>query len=337
MSRNSFFTLKYENGFLIFIDQTRLPFEKNYIKTDDYERIAEGIERLEIRGAPAIGIAAAFALSLSIKDVETDIQKSFDTAYNRLFKTRPTAVNLFYGLNEIKKVFDVNKYNENIFNLMIEKAKQIHNEDIEKCNSIAQNGLKIFSKKLNVLTHCNTGKLATGGNGTAINVIRYAFEKGFVNHVYADETRPLFQGSRLTAFEFAEYGIPCSIITDSTAAYTMQQNKIDVVITGADRIASNGDTANKIGTYNLAVLCKHHNIPFYIAAPETTIDRTINSGKEISIELRNKDEVLKVNGISVTNEDYDAYTPAFDVTPSELITGIITEKDLYFYPYYFKK
>lgn len=335
MSRNSFFTLKYEDGFLVYIDQTRLPFEKNYIKTDEYERIAEGIERLEIRGAPAIGIAAAFALALSIKKTNEDVQKTFDTAYNRLFKTRPTAVNLFYGLNEIKKIFDSNKLNENIYHLMIEKAKQIHNEDIEKCNLIAENGLQIFPKKLNVLTHCNTGKLATGGDGTAINVIRYAFEKGFVNNVYADETRPLLQGSRLTAFEFAEYGIPCSIITDSTAAYAMQQNKIDVVITGADRIASNGDTANKIGTYNLAVLCKHHNIPFYIAAPETTIDRKINSGKEISIELRNKDEVLKINGVNVTKEDYDAYSPAFDVTPSELIKGIITDKDLYSYPYNF--
>ncbi len=337
MSRNSFFSLKFEDDLLIYLDQTKLPFEKKYIKTDNYERIAEGIERLEIRGAPAIGIAAAFALALSIKNTQKNISLELNKAYQRLYRTRPTAVNLFYGLNEIKKVFDVNLNNENIYNLLVEKAKEIHYDDIEKCVLIAKNGLQIFKTKMNVLTHCNAGKLATGGDGTAINVIRYAFENGLVQSVFADETRPLLQGSRLTAFEFDEYGIPCTIITDSTAAYAMKLNKIDLVITGADRIASNGDTANKIGTYNLAVLCKHHNIPFYVAAPETTIDFSINSGEEISIELRNKREILTVNGVKVTKEEFETYSPAFDVTPSELISGIITDKKLYQNPYHFKK
>ena len=222
-----------------------------------------------------------------------------------------------------------------MYEILLNKAKEIHQDDIYKCKKIGENGLKIFKAKSTVLTHCNTGKLATAGEGTAFNVIKTGFENNLVKFVYADETRPLLQGSRLTAFELERSGIPFAIQSDSSAAVLIQQKKIDFVITGADRIALNGDTANKIGTYNLAVLCYHHNIPFYIAAPTTTIDKKLISGEDIKIEIRNKNELLKINGNNITPENYNAFTPAFDVTPSHLITGIITDRDVYFFPYNF--
>lgn len=316
------------------LDQTKLPLKEEWIVTDDFERVAIAIERLEVRGAPAIGVAAAFALSLSLKNIRSS--ETFFMAYERLKSTRPTAVNLFYGLNEIKKVFDENSTSAaNIYELLIDRAKKIHEEDIVMCENIAKNGLKIFTKKSSVLTHCNAGALATGGDGTAVNVIRYAFENGFVDFVHADETRPLLQGSRLTAWELHKYGIPFSINTDSTAAVLMAMGKVDLVITGADRIAVNGDSANKIGTYNLAVLCKHHGIPFYIAAPSSTFDKNCLSGDQIKIELRDKKELSHFGDKQITSDEYDAYCPAFDVTPHNLITAIITEKEVYKPPFNF--
>lgn len=332
----SYFSIKFENDRFIFLDQTKLPLKEVYVETDDYERIAEAIESLEVRGAPAIGISAAYGLALSLKSISRgDITNSFYAAYRRLEKTRPTAVNLFHALNETKKVFESNIDSQNIYEEVLAKAKEIHQNDIIFCDRIGENGSKLFLKKSNVLTHCNTGKLATGGDGTAFNVIRTAFKLGLVNFVYADETRPLLQGSRLTAFELEKNGIPFAIQTDSMAAVLMQQGKVDLVITGADRIALNGDAANKIGTYNLAVLCNYHNIPFYIAAPTTTIDRTIPSGADIKIEYRNKNEIINFNGLQVTPSNYEAFTPAFDVTPSHLISGIITEETIHFFPYNF--
>ncbi len=332
---SEFFNLKFENNELIFINQTKLPFQEEYIKTDDYNRIAGAIEKLEIRGAPAIGIAAAFALSLSLKEAATE--KNFYNAYNRLKVTRPTAVNLFWALEKMKSVYEEKKNSGSIYNFLIEAALEIQRDDIDKCDRIASNGIKIFKKKSNVITHCNTGKLATGGEGTAFAVIKKAFENNFVNFVYADETRPLLQGSRLTAFELHKSGIPFNIITDSTGAFLMKQGKIDLAITGADRIASNGDSANKVGTYNLAVICKHHNIPFYIAAPTSTIDYSISNASEIPIEERNSEEVTSINGKEVTLPVYDVYNPSFDKIPANLITGIITEEGLFSYPYEFTK
>jgi len=320
---------------LRFINQAKLPLEEEVIISDKFERIAEAIERLEIRGAPAIGIAAAYALALSLKDVPSKEQtKIFEKAFQRLASTRPTAVNLFFCLGEIKKVFNESQNEDNLFSKLVQKAKEIHNEDIKLCNKIAENGLTIFKKKCKVLTHCNTGFLATGGNGTALNVIRKAFENNLVEHVYADETRPLLQGSRLTAWELDNLGIPFSINTDSTAAVLMQKGKIDLVITGADRIAVNGDSANKIGTYNLAVLCSFHNIPFYIAAPGTTIDYNCLNGDYIKIESRSGKELTEFGGRQIT-KDYPAYCPAFDVTHNELITAIITEKGVHKPPFNF--
>ena len=327
--------VEFTENNLRFINQTKLPLEEEIIISDQYERIAEAIERLEIRGAPAIGVAAAYALALSLKDIPTkDHLKVFENAFQRLALTRPTAVNLFFCLREMKKVFNEFHNDEKLFSKLVKKAKEIHNDDINLCNEIAENGLTIFKKKSSVLTHCNTGFLATGGNGTALNIIRKAFGKNLIEHVYADETRPLLQGSRLTAWELDNLKIPFSINTDSTAAVLMQKGKVDLVITGADRIAVNGDTANKIGTYNLAVLCRFHNIPFYIAAPGTTIDKNCPNGDNIKIELRSGKELTEIKGMKIT-DGYPAYCPAFDVTPNELISAIITEKGVHKPPYNF--
>jgi methylthioribose-1-phosphate isomerase len=333
---SSFKSIDFWSDQLILIDQTKLPLAEEYIHIDDYERIAVSIERLEVRGAPAIGVSVAYAIALSFKEEPADREVCFDKVYNRLFRTRPTAVNLFWALKEMKDVFLKNRSEENLYEILLKKAKEIHQDDVDKCNGMAANGLDIFPDDAVVLTHCNTGQLATGGGGTAFFVIQNAYEKGKVKFVYADETRPLLQGSRLTAFELEKAGIPFKINTDSTAAFLMKQGLIDLVITGADRIASNGDAANKIGTYNLAVLCKHHNIPFYIAAPTSTIDKELEFGDQIKIEERSKDEIVSIKGVPVTKDSYDVYSPAFDVTPNELIAGIITEEALHKPPYNFK-
>lgn len=328
--------VELKNEQLHIIDQTKLPLAEEIIITDNLERIAVAIERLEVRGAPAIGVTAAYALALALKNIPGEKQSEvFSKSFNRLASTRPTAVNLFYALNEMKKVFEQLKTDKNIYKDLIDRAISIHDDDIKLCDSIANNGLRIFTKKMRVLTHCNAGALATGGDGTAVNVIRNAFENGLVEHVYADETRPLLQGSRLTAWELDKYGIPFSINTDSTAAFLMQQDKVDLVIVGADRIAINGDAANKIGTYNLAVLCNYHKIPFYIAAPTTTIDNNCPSGKEIKIELRDKRELTHFGEKQITSDEYSAYCPAFDVTPNHLISAIITEIDVHKPPFDF--
>ncbi len=339
MDKKEYFSIDFKDDKIVYLDQTGLPFREEYVETDDYERVAEAIERLEIRGAPLIGIAAAYALSLSIKNFKNrNIEENFYKAYHRLHRTRPTAVNLFFALDEIRNVYEKNKNNSgDLYALLVEKAKQIHTDDIEKCRKIGENGLKIYRKKSKILTHCNTGKLATGGDGTAFNVIKKGFENNLVEFVYADETRPLLQGSRLTAFELERCGIPFAIETDSMAASLMKSGNVDFVVVGADRIALNGDAANKIGTLTLAILSEYYNIPFYVAAPTTTIDRTIISGDEINIEQRAKDEILKINGAQIAPEKYETYSPAFDVTPSHLITGIITEEDVYTFPYNFIK
>ncbi len=330
---NGFFSLKYENEKFVFIDQTRLPLEEIYIETDNYERIADAIERLEIRGAPAIGIAAAFGITVALKNTLSQHEKQFNLAYERLKRTRPTAVNLFWALDEMKKVFKSQNNFDDIYAKLKARAIQIHEEDIISCDAIAENGVELFQNDSVILTHCNTGQLATGGSGTAFSVIKKGFETGKVKFVYADETRPLLQGSRLTAYELEKSNIPFEILPDSAAAFLMKQRKIDAVIVGADRIAKNGDTANKIGTYNLAILCNYYKIPFYIAAPTSTIDFSINSGDEIKIEMRGNEEISHIRGIKVTKEEYPAYTPAFDVTPNHLISAIITDKQIYKPPF----
>ena len=346
MKQNNYFSIKFENDAVIYLDQTKLPLEENYIETNDYERIATAIEKLELRGAPLIGIAAAYALALSVRknshskspqsgDLKDKADSLFYNACARLTATRPTAVNLFLAIEKMKKKFEANKNSDNIYENLLSRAKEIHQQDAEFCSKIGKNGLSIYEKKSRVLTHCNTGKLATGGDGTAFSVIKTGFENNLVEFVYADETRPLLQGSRLTAYELEKSGIPFALQTDSSAAFLMKENKIDLVITGADRIALNGDAANKIGTYNLALLSYHHNIPFYVAVPSTTIDRSITSGDEIEIEYRNSSELLSIHNTQITSSEYDAFTPAFDITPAHLITGIITEEGIFNFPYNF--
>jgi methylthioribose-1-phosphate isomerase len=306
-----------------------------YVSTDDYERIAIAIEKLELRGAPLIGISAAFALALSFKNFSENHTERFNKVYKRLVLTRPTAVNLFYALDKMKGVFQSITDFTHTYQILLDEAKAIYDYEEHCSNKMAELGFNIFTKKSNVLTHCNTGALATAGFGTAFAVIKNAFDEGFVNHVYVDETRPLLQGLRLTSFELEKNGIPFTVQTDSMAAVLMQQGKVDLVITGADRIALNGDSANKVGTYNLAVLCNYHNIPFYIAAPSTTIDRKIPTGADIEIEYRDSSEILSINGNQIADPNTQTFSPAFDVTPSHLIKGIITEEDIYFFPYNF--
>lgn len=332
MNPNDFYAIKFENDTFSFLDQTQLPFEEKYIETTDYRRVATAIERLEVRGAPQIGIAAAYGLVLALKEQNDD--DMFHSAYERLLNTRPTAVNLQWALQEMKQTYD-NSPDGQRFTALQKKAADIHQDDFNKCDNIAKNALPLFDRKKRVLTHCNAGALATGGDGTALGVIKKAFQEGLIAHVYADETRPLLQGSRLTAYELHKSGIPFSIQPDSAAAMLMRKGKVDIVITGADRITSRGDTANKIGTYMLAILALYHKIPFYIAAPTSTIDVTLKRGREIPIEERDAAEVHQIRHIPVTSADYPIFNPAFDVTPAELITGIITEEKLYSPPYNF--
>ena len=333
MKNTDYFNLKFEDDSLIFINQTLLPFQEEYLKTDDYNRIAEAIERLEIRGAPAIGVAAAYGLALSQK--QNPSEAGFVAAFERLHKTRPTAVNLFWTLNFIKAFYYSTPDSSRSFVALIKQAIFLHADDEKRCASIGINGLPIFKKKSRVLTHCNTGKLATAGEGTAFNVIKQGFLNGLVEFVYADETRPLLQGSRLTAYELDKNRIPFSIITDSMSSFLMQQGNIDLAITGADRITSRGDSANKIGTYALAIACKYHNIPFYIAAPKSTIDTSLVRGADIPIEMRKGEEVTIIRDNQITLPGYPSLSPSFDVTPAELIAGIITEDGLFSFPYNF--
>lgn len=332
---NSYYSINFIKDHLSFLDQTKLPLQEVYVETDDYERIAVAIEKLELRGAPLIGISAAFAIALSFKNISSNQKEHFEKVYKRIASTRPTAVNLFYALDRMKKVFESITDHSKTYQTLLDEAKAIYSYEEFCSKKIAELGSNIFTKKSNVLTHCNTGALATAGFGTAFAVIKKAFDDGFVNHVYAGETRPLLQGLRLTTYELEKNGIPFTVQTDSMSAVLMQQNKIDLVITGADRIALNGDSANKVGTYNLAVLCNYHSIPFYIAAPSTTIDRKIATGAEIEIEYRNGSEITSINGSQIADPNIKTFSPAFDVTPSHLIKGIITEEDIYFFPYNF--
>lgn len=338
MKNKGFKSIDFKDDKLILIDQTKLPLEEEYILTDDINRIAESIKRLEVRGAPAIGVTAAYAMALAFKNPQENRIEHFENSYKLLASTRPTAVNLFWALGEMKKCFYENKDDADIYSKLLSKAVAIHNDDISMCDKIARNGEQIFGgSPKRVLTHCNTGQLATGGFGTALNVIIHGYNKGLVEHVYVDETRPLLQGSRLTAFELEKAGVPFSIITDSTAAMLMAQNKVDLAITGADRIAVNGDSANKIGTYSVAVNCKYHNLPFYIAAPVSTVDFDCATGKQIVIEERGAEEITSIKGVQITKSEYAVYSPAFDVTPAELIRGIITDEGYFEMPFEFKR
>ena len=319
---------------VVLIDQTILPYEYKKIEITDFRDIAKAIKDMIVRGAPAIGISGAHGLALAALEYKklekSEFFKKLDEAAQYLISQRPTAVNLEWAVNKLldfakqQREFSVNEIVEKMF----EYSKKLELEDIEINIAIGDNGAQIVPKGATILTHCNAGALATVGYGTALGVVRSAFEKDNTVQVFADETRPRQQGARLTTWELVEDGIPVTLITDGMSGYFMKKGMIDVVVVGADRIAANGDSANKIGTYNLALVAKAHNIPFYIAAPLSTIDTSIQTGDEIVIEERDAAEVTHINGETVCAKGVNVINPGFDVTPHELIAGIITEKGI---------
>ncbi len=326
--------LEWINGNIRFLDQTKLPLEEVFIKTDDFAVVAEAIKRLAIRGAPLIGIAAAYGVALASlkfkRNKADEIRAYLQSAIDILVSTRPTAVNLFWALHRQRNVLDAWQTNSiaELQKGLLDEAFLIHQEDFEMCERISSFGVELLQQSCSVLVHCNAGALATGGRGTALGIVTKAWEEGKLKCVYIDETRPLLQGARLTAWEMKQANIPATLIVDSTAAVLMKQRKIEVVIVGADRVAINGDVANKVGTYNIAVLAKHHGIPFYVAAPISTIDFQMKTGKEIPIEERDGKEVTEIFGKRISPEDVAVYSPAFDVTPNDLLTAIVTDKGI---------
>ncbi len=327
--------IELRDDYIELIDQTKLPEALEYLKCHDIECLAKAIKNLSIRGAPALGVAAAFGLALVAKkniDKEyNEVLRELEKAGNILKSTRPTAVNLFWAVDRILKKA---KKSNNPAKTAIEEANKIYEENKEVDRMIAIEGAKIIENGDIIITHCNTGILATAGYyGTALGVIIQAFKEGKDIKVFADETRPLLQGARLTSFELVYHKIPVYVIPDGASGFIMKKYGVTKAIVGADRIASNGDTANKIGTYNLAIVSKEHNVEFYVAAPLSTIDLKISSGEEIPIEFRSREEIEFFNGKRIVAEGADIINPAFDVTPNKYIDGIITEKGILRRPY----
>lgn len=332
--------IDWQHGRVRFIDQTRLPLEEVYAETDKVEVLADAIRKLRIRGAPALGITAAFGVVLGANAFSGSNRDEFlhhiENVSSLIGSTRPTAVNLFWALRRMHSVVNRNPSRGvgEMQNDLLNEALAIQREEIETCRMIGLHGSGIIPDGCSILTHCNAGALATGDYGTALSALVQAHESGKKIRVYVNETRPLFQGARLTTWELLQCGIDVVLITDSTAAFVMQQGKIDVVIVGADRIVANGDVANKIGTYNVAVLADRHKVPFYVAAPSSTIDASLLSGKEIPIEERDSREVVELFGHRIAPPGVAVYAPAFDVTPYELVGGIITEYGILRPPYH---
>ena len=314
------------------LDQTLLPAEEVYLEISDYHEIMTAIKELKIRGAPAIGVAGAYGMALGARQITAISKAKFLSELHEIAiaisGTRPTARNLFWAIDRMKIVADKGKDVEDIKTALLKEAKKIHSEEAEATFDLSKNGNELIKDGATILTHCNTGPLATTGYGTALGIIIYAHMQGKKVQVYADETRPLLQGARLTTWELRKIGIPVTLITDSMAGYFMNKGKIDCVIVGADRIAANGDTANKIGTYSVAVLAKENKVPFYVAAPTSTFDLSLSSGRRIPIEQRNPSEVTHIKGIAIAPRYVAAANPAFDVTSSKYITAIITEKGI---------
>ncbi len=324
-------SIHWENNSVTFLDQTALPLRESYLQTADISVLAEAIKTLKIRGAPLLGIAAAYGVLLGLLPVRNGTRaqfvKQFDDSVRIIGATRPTATNLFWALERLKSVVRLNDRDQppELFEKLRSEAVLIHEEDRRMCEAIGRFGAELIPDHTVVLTHCNTGALATGGIGTAFGVLWTAFRSGKKISVIAGETRPLLQGARLTMWELQKAGIPATLIADNAAAWAIRTHKVGLIITGADRIAANGDTANKIGTYGLAVLAKEHGIPMYIAAPTSTIDRTLPDGGGIPIEVRHPEEVSNGFGLRTAPEGSAVFAPAFDVTPNGLITAIITE------------
>jgi methylthioribose-1-phosphate isomerase len=312
------------------IDQTQLPGKLAYLELRNYTDVVAAIKQMKVRGAPAIGVAAAYGIALGAQNIKADNKAKFVIQFDKILKAfasaRPTAVNLFRAIDRMKKAAETTGDVPRMKQALIDEAKKIHAEEEAATRRLSQLGAELIKNGFTVLTHCNAGALATAGYGTALGVIKAAREQGKKIEVIATETRPLLQGACLTTWELMQENIPVTLITDSMAGYFLSRGKVDCVIVGADRIAANGDTANKIGTYTLAVLAKENGIPFYVAAPTSTIDLSLKSGAEIPIEERNPEEVTSLKGVRLAPQGVAAANPAFDVTPHKYITAIITEK-----------
>ena len=334
-------TIDWTDDAIVMIDQRKLPVEEVYVRCRSMQEVAKAIKTMVIRGAPAIGVAAAMGLALAVRmSKAAGTQKlavEFYRACDLMAGTRPTAVNLFWAIERMKRSFaagiEAGGSVEEIKERLAREARQIHDEDVESCRRLGAHGSEVVPASARVLTHCNAGALATAGYGSALGVIRAAVEQGKRVRVLADETRPFLQGARLTAWELVREGIETTVIADSMAGPMMRDGEVDLVIVGADRIAANGDVANKIGTYTVAVLAKEHKIPFYVAAPVSTIDLSTPDGKRIPIEERDQREITHLKSLRLTPQGALVRNPAFDVTPSRLIAGIITERGIFRPPY----
>jgi methylthioribose-1-phosphate isomerase len=327
-------TIFWEDGAVVMIDQNALPGEEKYLICRDYRDVVRAIQDLTIRGAPAIGVAASMGIALGALQLPATSPEEFQTSFHdiceQFSRTRPTARNLFWGIERMKRCFSTARISasgdlERIKQLLIDEAVRVCEEDIAVNRKIGINGRSLILDGDNILTHCNAGALATAGYGTALGVVRAAVEEGKRIHVFVDETRPVLQGARLTAWEMMKENISATLITDNMAGFLMKQGKINKILVGSDRISANGDAANKIGTYSLAVLAQAHRIPFYIAVPLSTIDMNITTGEDIPIEERDSSEVTMFRGVQTAPEGIPVYNPAFDVTPNRYITAIITE------------
>ncbi len=332
-------TLEWTPRGVVFIDQTKLPTEEVFVTCTTHQQVADVIRNMVVRGAPAIGVAAAMGIALGAKNSKAqnaaDLKKDFAEICESIRQTRPTAVNLFWAIRRMTEKFETLGTHSvaEIQQALIEEAQRMHAEDIAANQAMGRHGATLMPASGGVLTHCNAGALATAGYGTALGVIRAAIEAGKKIHVYADETRPFLQGSRLTAWELMKDGIPTTVISDNMAGVMMQQGKIGAIVVGADRIAANGDVANKIGTYTVAVLAKEHGIPFYVAAPISTVDLATPDGSKIPIEQRNAREVTHIGGRRMTPDGVGIENPAFDVTPAKYVAAIITERGIARAPY----
>ena len=332
-------TLEWTPRGVVFIDQTKLPTEEVYVTCTTHQQVADVIRNMVVRGAPAIGVAAAMGIALGVKNSKAengaDLKKDFDQICETIRRTRPTAVNLFWAIRRMTEKFERIRIHSvaQIKQELIEESQRMHAEDIAANQAMGRHGATLMPASGGVLTHCNAGALATAGYGTALGVIRAAVEAGKKIHVYADETRPFLQGARLTAWELMKDGIPTTVISDNMAGAMMQQGKIGAIVVGADRIAANGDVANKIGTYTVAVLAKEHGIPFYVAAPISTVDLATPDGSKIPIEQRDAKEVTHIAGKQMVPDGVEVENPAFDVTPAKYVAAIITERGIARAPY----
>jgi methylthioribose-1-phosphate isomerase len=332
-------TLEWTDSGVRFIDQTKLPMEETYVTCTTHVQVADVIRNMVVRGAPAIGVAAAMGIALGVKNSKAEsvgaLKQELDQICDVIGKTRPTAVNLFWAIGRMRAKFELLRVRPlpQIKQALVDEARQMHAEDIAANQAMGRHGATLMPASGGVLTHCNAGALATCGYGTALGVIRAAVAQGKRIHVYADETRPFLQGSRLTAWELMKDGIPTTVISDNMAGAMMKQGKINAIVVGADRIAANGDVANKIGTYTVAVLAKEHGIPFYVAAPFSTVDLKTPDGSGIPIEQRDRKEVSHIAGRQMVPEGVGIENPAFDVTPAKYVTAIVTEKGIARAPY----